>query len=77
MTTVTFELDEDLVAELRAEAERTGRSVDQVATDRLRNPAPEHVFDRLWARNNMDPDEAMQLALEEVRAVREERQRER
>lgn len=75
MTTVTLELEEDLVAELRAEAERTGRSVDQVVSDRLHDRKPEHIFDRLRARPGLPEDEGMQLALDEVRAMREERRK--
>jgi predicted transcriptional regulator len=72
MTTVTLELDDDLVADLRADAERTGRSVDQVAADRLRRGRTS-VIDRLWARNDMGEDEAMQLALDEIQAMRTEK----
>jgi predicted transcriptional regulator len=74
MTTVTLELDDDVVADLRSEAERTGRSVDRIASDRLRSRSDDHIFDRLRARDTaMDEDEAMQLALDEIRAMREER----
>jgi hypothetical protein len=73
MTTVTLELDEDLVAELRAEVERTGRSVDQVVSDRLNGRKPEHIFERLRSRAGLSEEEGTQLALDEVHAMREER----
>jgi hypothetical protein len=69
MTTVTLDLDEALVADLRAEAERTGRTVDEVAARRLRAS----VIDELWSRNDLDEDAAMALADEAVRAVRADR----
>lgn len=76
MTTVTLELDDD-VADLRADAERTertGRSVDEVAADRLRRREPSDTLERLQARPGaMSEEEGMRLALQEVRAVREER----
>jgi predicted transcriptional regulator len=72
MTTVTLDLDDDLVAELRAEAERTGRSIDQVAASRLREQG-RSIFDRLRDRAGLAEDEGMALAVEEVRAAREER----
>jgi len=72
MTTVTLDLDDDIVADLRAEAARTGLSLDQVASTRLRGSAVS-IFDRLRERPGLDEDEGMALAVEEVRAVREER----
>ncbi len=73
MTTLTLRLDDDLVADLRADAERTGRSVDEVAADRLRRHEPVDILERLRARpGGLSEEEGMQLALHEVRAVREE-----
>lgn len=72
MTIVKLELDDDVVAELRAEAERTGASIDQVAARRLR-ASTGSVIDQLWSRNDVDHDEGMALANDEVRAMRAER----
>lgn len=71
MTTVTLDLDDDLVADLRVEAEQTGDTVEQVAARRLRTS----VIDELWRRNDLDEDEAMAIAVEAVREVRAERAR--
>lgn len=74
MTTVTLDLDDDVLAGLRAEAESTGRSLDQVVSWRLRRDATS-IFDELRARpeNTLPYEEGMALAVEEVRAMREER----
>ncbi len=72
MTTVTLDLDDDVVADLRAEAERTGDTVEQVAARRLRTS----VIDELWSQNDLDEDEAMAIAVEVVREVRADRDRE-
>ena len=72
MTTVTLELDDDVVADLRSEAARSGRSIDEVAAERLRSRQPQDILARLRARPGLSEEEGMHLALEEVRAVREE-----
>ena len=74
---VSMELDEELVAAARAEAERQGTSENEVVELALRKYlVPLEVLDRVWARTaerNIDPDEAMTLAYEELRAARAER----
>lgn len=74
MTTVTLDLDDDVVADLRAEADRTGRSLDQVALRRLRRGATS-ILDELRARpeGTLAYEEGMALAVDEIRAMREER----
>lgn len=69
---MTLDLDDDVVANLRAEADRTGDTVEQVAARRLRTS----VIDELWSRNDLDEDQAMAIALEAVGEVRAERDRE-
>ena len=73
MTTVTLELDDDVVRTLQAEAARTGRPSEEIVSAAVRRYVRPSVLDELWARNDMDEDEAMQLALDEIRAMREER----
>ncbi|MHB8669149.1 MAG: hypothetical protein ACYDAD_01065 [Acidimicrobiales bacterium] len=76
----TVELDERLVAAARAEAARTGRTESDVIEDALekqlgaRRPS---VVDEVWARNAanaLSEDEAMALAMSELKAARGERQ---
>jgi hypothetical protein len=74
---VSVELDEELLAAARAEAERQGRSEAEMIELALRKYlVPLEVLDRVWARTageNIDPDEAMALAYEEPKAARAER----
>jgi predicted transcriptional regulator len=77
MTTVTLELDDDVVEALRDAAARSGRPSEEIVSAAVRRYVGPSVLDRLWARNHMDEDEAMQLALDEIRAMREERRSDR
>lgn len=72
MTRLELNLDDDVVDEMRAEAKRTGHTIDQIASRRLRAGAGS-VIDQLWSRNNLDYDEGMALAVEELHAMRAER----
>ncbi|HUP68569.1 MAG TPA: ribbon-helix-helix protein, CopG family [Acidimicrobiales bacterium] len=75
----TVELDEQLLDAADAEAERTGRSEDDVIEDALRrhfDGRRASVVDEVWARNAGDAlseDEALTLARSELRAMRQER----
>lgn len=74
---VYLQLDEELLAAARAESELQGRSEAEVIELALRKYlVPLEVLDRIWARTgegNVDPDEAMALAYEELKAARAER----
>ncbi len=76
----TVELDEALLEAAQMEAHRSGRTESAVIEDALRQhfeSCRPSVLDRIWARNASDAlseNEAMALAVEELRAMREERQ---
>jgi Ribbon-helix-helix protein, copG family len=61
-TTVT--LEEDVLRAVRVTAARTGRRDSDVIEEALRRDLGFDLLERLWARNEMDEDEAMALALE-------------
>jgi len=69
----TVQLDDDVLAAVRLEAARSGRSEDQVVEAAVRRYIGPAVLDRLAARNRLDEDEAMAIATEEVAAHRQER----
>src|SRR2546428_8616122 len=74
---ISVDLDEELLAAARLEAERRGISEAEVIELALRKHlVPLEVLDRIWARmaqDPMDPDEAMELAYAELAAARADR----
>jgi Arc/MetJ family transcription regulator len=69
----TVKLDDDVLAAVRLEAVRSGRSENEVVEAAVRRYVGPTVLDRLTERNRLDEDEAMAIALEEVAAHRRER----
>jgi len=69
----TLTLDEDLLAAVRARSDRMGMSVDEWVERMLRNELGFELLDRLRQRNDLSEAEAMALALEAQRAVRQTR----
>ena len=61
-----LKLDDEVLDAVRLEAERTGRSEDQVVEAALRRYVGPGVLDQLAARNRLSEDDAMSIALEEV-----------
>ena len=61
-TTVT--LDEDVLRWVKVRAARQGKADSQVIEESLRRDLGLELLERLWDRNKMDEDRAMQLALE-------------
>ncbi|MFP4554330.1 MAG: hypothetical protein ACLFRT_10785 [Actinomycetota bacterium] len=64
-------LDEDVLAGLKARSDRMGLSVDEWVERMLRKELGFDLLDRLQHRNNLSGAEAMVLALEAQRAVRQ------
>lgn len=67
-TTVT--LDEGLLRAVRIRAARTGKRDSEVIEAALRRDLALDLLDELWARNDLDEDEAMALALEAQASAR-------
>lgn len=70
----TVKLDDDVLTAVRLEAARSGRSEDEVVEAAVRRYVGPSVLDRLAQRNQLNEDEAMVIALEEIAAHRRERQ---
>lgn len=61
-TTVT--IDESVLRAVRVKAARTGRRDSDVIEEALRRDLGFELLDRIWAKADMDEDEAMKLAVE-------------
>lgn len=61
-TTVT--LDERVLRAVRVKAARTGRRDSDVIEEALRRDLGLDLLERVWAKADMDEDEAMKLAVE-------------
>ena len=61
-TTVT--LDEQVLRAVKVKAARTGKGDSQVIEEALRKDLGFDLLERLWARADLEEDEAMKLALE-------------
>jgi hypothetical protein len=67
-TTVT--MDEKVIEDLHAVADRLGVSEDEVVEQAVRRFVSLDVLDDLWARNHLPEDEAEAIAAEELSAYR-------
>ena len=77
MSSVTVELDEELLARVQERAAASGKPREEVIAEALRREFTagglREIVDPIRARSGLSEDEAMQLALEEQRAYRRER----
>jgi hypothetical protein len=70
-TTVT--LDENVLRAVRVKAARTGRRDSEVIEEALRRDLGLDLLERIWARADLDEDEAMRIAVEEQHKARRAR----
>lgn len=68
-TTVT--IDERVMRAVRVKAARTGRRDSDVIEEALRRDLGFDLLERIWARAELEADEAMKLALEAQHEARE------
>ena len=75
---LTIYLSADIARSMRVSAARRGIKDSDLVEEALRDKLLSGVLERSWARNDdLSEDEAMELALEAQREVREERLRKR
>jgi metal-responsive CopG/Arc/MetJ family transcriptional regulator len=72
-TTVT--LDEDVLRSVRVRAARQGKGDSQIIEEALRRDLGLDLLERLWAKNDMNEDEAMRLAIEAQHRTRARRRK--
>jgi len=66
----TLTIDEDVLRSVRVRAARSGRGDSEVIEEAVRRGLGLDVFERLWEKNDLAEDEAMELALEAQAAAR-------
>jgi len=69
---VTFHLGEDVLRATRVRAARQDRRDSEIVEEALRAYLGFDVLDMVWGRSDLSEDEAMQLAVSEQHALREE-----
>jgi hypothetical protein len=70
---VTFYLDEDVLRAARVRAARNDRRDSEIVEDALRSYLGFNVLEEVWSRSDVTEDEAMQLAVSEQHALRDEK----
>lgn len=60
----TLTVDDEVLRAVKIKAARTGRGDSEIIEDALRRDLGLDVLEQLWAKAEMEPDEAMELALE-------------
>jgi hypothetical protein len=69
-TRTTLTIDEETLRAVKVRAARTGKGDSEVIEEALRRQLGLDLLDRLWARNDLDEDEAVALAVEAQHATR-------
>lgn len=69
----TVYLDPEVLRATRIRAARTGKRDSDVVEEALRQYLGLAVIDRIRSKSELDPDEAMKLAYDEIRKMRRER----
>ncbi len=69
-TRTTLTIDEDVLRAIKVRAARTGKGESEVIEDAIRRDLGLDLMDRLWARNDLSEEEAMDLAIDAQKAAR-------
>ncbi len=70
-TRTTLTIDEEVLRAVKVRAARTGKGESEVIEEAVRRDLGLDLLDRLWARNDMAEDDAMDLAKEALKASRQ------
>ena len=66
----TLTVEDEVLRAVKIKAARTGRGDSEIIEEALRRDLGLDLLERLWAKADLDPDEAMDLALEAQHATR-------
>ena len=66
----TLTIDVDVLRWVKVRAARTGKGDSQVIEEALRRDLGLDLLEQLWERNQLDEDEAVELAVEAQHATR-------
>ena len=72
-TRTTLTIDDDVLRAVKVRAARTGKGDSEVIEEALRQHLGLDLLDRLWARNDLTEQEAMDLAVDAQHASRRHR----
>lgn len=71
----TLTLDEEVMRLVKVRAAREGKGDSEVIEESLRRDLGLALLDKLWAKNRLSEEKAMQVALEAQHATRTHRRR--
>ncbi len=74
-TRTTLTIDEEVLRAVKVRAARTGKGESEVIEEAVRRDLGLDLMERLWARNDMAEEDAMELALEAQQQARREAKR--
>jgi hypothetical protein len=74
-TRTTLTIDEELLRAVKVRAARTGKGDSEVIEEAVRRHLGLDLLDRLWARNDFDEEDAIDVAVEAQHATRGRRSR--
>jgi metal-responsive CopG/Arc/MetJ family transcriptional regulator len=74
-TRTTLTIDEELLRAVKVRAARTGKGDSEVIEEAVRRHLGLDLLDRLWARNDLDEEDAIDVAVEAQHATRGRRSR--
>jgi hypothetical protein len=66
----TLTIDEEVLKAVKVRAARTGKGESEVIEEAVRRDLGLDLMERLWARNDMSEEDAMELAQEAQTAAR-------
>ena len=69
----TLTIDEEVLRAVKVRAALTGKGDSELIEEALRRDLGLDLLDRLWARNRLAEDEAIQLAVEAQHSTRRRR----
>ncbi len=74
-TRTTLTIDKEVLRAVKVRAARTGKGDSEVIEEAVRAHLGLDLLDRLWGRNNMGEQEAVELAVQAQHATRGRRRR--
>jgi metal-responsive CopG/Arc/MetJ family transcriptional regulator len=74
-TRTTLTIDEEVLRAVKVRAARTGKGESEVIEEAVRRDLGLDLMERLWARNDMAEEDAMELAIEAQQEARREAKR--
>lgn len=74
-TRTTLTIDEEVLRAVKVRAARTGKGESEVIEEAVRRDLGLDLMERLWARNDMAEEDAMELAVEAQQKARRQAKR--